>query len=53
MIVTSPTHISGHLLDHVYVLHNFFKSFKVTNYIKSVYFLDHDVVKCIIEKVHE
>ena len=38
MIVTSPTHISGSLLDHVYVLHNFFENFKVTSYIKSVCF---------------
>ena len=53
MIVTSPTHISGFLLDHVYLLHNFFENFKVTNYMKSVYFSDHDAVKCIIEKVHE
>ena len=53
MIVTSPTHISGSLLDHAYVLHNFFENFKGTNYMKSVYFSDHDAVKCIIEKVHE
>ena len=53
MIVTSPTHISGSLLDHVYVLHNFFQNFKVTNYIKSVPYSDHDAVKCVIEKVHE
>ena len=53
MIVTSPTHISGCLLDYVYVLHNLFENLKVTNYIKSVYFSDHDEVRCIIEKVHE
>ena len=53
MIVTSPTHISGSLLDHVHVLHNIFENFKGTNYMKSVYFSDHDAVKCIIEKVHE
>ena len=48
MIVTSPTHISGSLLDHIYVLRKFFEKFKVANYIKSVYFSDHDAVKCII-----
>ena len=53
MIVTSPTHISGCLLEYVYVLHNLFENLKVTNYIKSVYFSDHDEVRCIIEKVHE
>ena len=53
MIVTSPTHISGSLLDHVYVLYNFFENFKVTSYMKSAYFSDHDAVKCITEKVHE
>ena len=53
MIVTSPTHISGSLLHHVYVLYNFFENFKVTSYMKSVYFSDHDAVKCITEKVHE
>ena len=53
MIVTSPTHISDSLLDHVYVLYNFFENFKVTSYMKSVYFSDHDAVKCITEKVHE
>ena len=53
MLVTSPTHISGSLLDHFYVLHNYFGNFTVTNYMKSVYFSDHDAVNCIIEKVHE
>ena len=39
MIVTSPTQISGSLLDHVCVLHNFFENFKATNYMKRVYSL--------------
>ena len=53
MIATSPTHISGSLLDHIYVLEDFYKNFKVTNYIKSAYFSDHEAVKCFIEKIYE
>ena len=53
MIIITPNHISGSLPDHVYVLHNFFEDFNVTNYIKSVYYSDHDVAKCIIKKFHE
>ena len=53
MIVTSPTHISGSLVDHIYVLEDFYKNSKVTNYIKSVSFSDHEAVKCIIEKIYE
>ena len=53
MTVTSPTHISGSLLDHIYVLKDLYEIFKVTNNIISVYFSDDQAVKCIIEKTYE
>ena len=50
MIVTSPTHISGSLLDHIYILDDLYENFNVVYYIISFYFSDDDAVKKINEQ---
>jgi len=50
-IVTEPTHISGSLIDHVYVHENLSNNFDVQIVVKNVYFSDHDAIKlCLIPK---
>ena len=44
MIIQEPTHISGSLIDHVYI-HNDLKSLlEIKTFIHSIYFSDHDVI---------
>ena len=50
MIVTTPTHIDGSLLDHIYVRKQLLCAFDVTTIVKSIFFSDHDVVKIKITK---
>ena len=54
MIINTATHISGSLLDHVYILkdlkHNLFN---VHGLVKCVYYSDHDAVKFILESSDE
>lgn len=44
-VVTEPTHISGSLIDHIYVHKNLFNTFDVETLVKIVYFSDHDAIK--------
>ena len=46
-IVSYSTHLSGSLLDHVYILKEFSIETEVTGSIIDVYFSDHDAVKFI------
>ena len=43
-IVAASTHISGSLLDHVYIHQEFTKELNMQNAI-NIYFSDHDAVK--------
>ena len=46
MIVNEPTHLSGSLLDHVYVKNSFLDSVTdVHCLVKSIFFSDHELVK--------
>ena len=45
LIVDEPTHLSGSLLDHVYVRNDVMENLSVECIIKSIFFSDHDVVK--------
>ena len=46
MIVKDPTHLSGSLLDHVYIKNSFLDSvMDVECIVKSIFFSDHEVVK--------
>ena len=42
-LVNTSTHISGSLLDHVYIRQEFLK--QVTSDVISIYFSDHDAIK--------
>ena len=42
MIVNVPTHLSGSLLDHVYVKETMLQEMKLEVILKNVYFSDHD-----------
>ena len=39
-----PTHISGSLIDHVYVHKCLINKFNIVTYLRSIYFSDHDAV---------
>ena len=43
-IVQEPTHISGSLIDHVYVKQSLFDSYDIKCIVKNTYFSDHDAV---------
>ena len=44
MIVDKPTHLSGGLIDHVYLRKSFIDYANVNCIVKNVYFSDHDAV---------
>ena len=49
-VVDSPTHISGSLIDHVYVLKSLLNDVNVNCVVKNIYFSDHDAVKISLER---
>ena len=49
-IVNVPTHLSGSLLDHVYVKETILQEMKLDFTLKNVYFSDHDAVKFKLSK---
>ena len=51
MIVNDPTHISGSLLDHVYVKKTLSSDFYITCMVKNIYFSDHDAVRIVLEQL--
>jgi len=50
-IVEQPTHISGSLIDHVYVHRSFRETLDVKTFVKNVYFSDHDAIKIRIRQM--
>ena len=50
MVITSPTQISGLLIDHVYVHKNCFNHFTIDTLVHSIYFSDLDAIKVRLEK---
>lgn len=51
MIVDSPTHISGSLIDHVYVHRELLEHVTADTLVHCVYFSDHDAVKVRLKKL--
>ena len=45
LVINEPTHISGSLLDHVYVKKDVINEVEVSALVKNVYFSDHDAIK--------
>ena len=52
MVVNTATHISGSLLDHVYVSKELCEQVEITSTVKNVYFTDHDAVKIVLESTN-
>ena len=50
LMVNKPTHISGSLIDHVYLKKVLMEEFFTTLTIENIYILDHHVVRITIEK---
>lgn len=49
-VVNKPTHISGSLIDHIYVRNNLFNIFDIQVLVKNVYFSDHEAIKLRLQK---
>ena len=49
-IITEPTHISGSLIDHVYVKKLVFDHFECRSIVKNIYFSDHDAIKLKLKR---
>ena len=51
-LVTEPTHLTGSILDHVYVKKSFLSLYDVNVFVQSVFFTDHEAVSVRIgEKI--
>ena len=50
MIVQEPTHISGSLIDHVYIHKDLFKRYEITALVQSIYYSDHDAIQMKFKK---
>ena len=49
-IVNKATHISGSLIDHVYVKKTLMEEFSINLTVENIYFSDHDAVRIVIDK---
>ena len=49
-MVNKPTHLSGSLIDHVYIEKSLMEEFFANATVKNIYFSDHYAVRIIIEK---
>ena len=49
-MVNKPTHISGSLIDHVYIKKSLMEELFYNATVQNIYFSDHDAVRIIIEK---
>ena len=50
-IVNKPTHISGSLMDHVYIKKTLMEEFSITVNVENICFLDHDALRISTEKI--
>ena len=48
--INKPTHISGLLIDQVYIKKNLIKKFFIKVIVKNIYFSDRDSLRIAIEK---
>ena len=49
-IINKPTHMSGSLIDHVYIKEALMEEFFTNPSVENVYFSDHDALRIVIEK---
>ena len=50
-IINELPHISGSLVDHVYIKKSLMEEFFTNVTVESIYFSNHDAVRIIIEKI--
>ena len=48
--VNKPTHISGSLIDHIYIQKTFMTEFFTNAIVEEIYFSDHDALRIAIVK---
>ena len=49
-MVNKPTHISGSLIDHVYIKKTLMEEFSTNVTVENIYFSDHDALRIVIKK---
>ena len=49
-MVNKPTHISGLLIDHVYIKKTLMEEFSTSVTVENIYFSDHDALRTVIKK---
>ena len=49
-ILNKPTHISGSLIDHVYIEKTLMEEFSANATVENIYFSDHDAIRIVTEK---
>ena len=49
-MANKPTHVSGSLIDHVYINESLIEEFFTNATVKNIYFSDHDAVRITIVK---
>ena len=49
-MVNKPTHISGSLIDHVFIKKDLMEEFFTNATVENIYFSDHDAIRILIEK---
>ena len=49
-MVNKPTHISGSLIDHVYITKTLMEEFSTNVTVENIYFSDHDALRIVIKK---
>ena len=52
MVVRDPTHLSGSLIDHVYLSNATLDNFQANATIKNIYFSDQDAVNLELRSIH-
>ena len=49
-MVNKLTHISGSLIDHVFIKKDLMEEFFINATVENIYFSDHDAIRILIEK---
>ena len=49
-MASKPTHISGSLIDHVYIKKTLMEEFSTSVTVENIYFSDHDALRIVIKK---
>ena len=50
-VIDQPTHISGSLIDQVYIKKTFLDQIDIHSIVKNIYFSDHDAIKLRLKKM--